>query len=77
MDFLQLIHFVSSDPNCQSFDRYIIVSEGSDFAEIFNTAVDELYQFYTGVFTSGDFRKVVCDPAGYDIVIGPVLGETL
>lgn len=76
-DVLVLWHFRSKDPNCQSFDKYVSVPRGSSFAQAFNEAVDVLYQFFEGVNQSGDFRKRVCDPAGYDIIPGPNLNEAL
>ena len=73
--FEVLIQFRPRDKDCQAFDNYINFPESYTRADIFNEAVDVLYQFFEGNRTSGDFRRPVCDPTEYDIEIGPTLGQ--
>lgn len=70
-----LIQYRPRDPSCQAFDHYLVLPSNYTRGDIFNAAVDDLYDYYTNNVTSGDFRRRVCDPTEYDIEIGPTLAE--
>ncbi len=73
-----LIQYRSSDESCQSFDHYLIFEGSMSPADIFNEAVDVLYQFYQGSLRNYEFDRTgrrVCDPTTYRILVGPTLGN--
>jgi hypothetical protein len=75
--FEVLVQYRSDDTDCQSFDHYLIFATALGPADIYNEAVDVLYQFYSGSLKNYTFdrgRKKVCDPTTYRIEIGPTLG---
>lgn len=69
-----LVHY-RGPAGCAAFDQYILVSADASPADIFNTAVDNLYDYQSTHYQPPRQRGTVCDPTEYDIEIGPALAE--
>lgn len=70
-----LVTYRPRNPNCASFDQYIIVPVGYSPADIYNTAVDNIYDLLSTHYQPPRQGFDICDPLGYDIDVGPTLAE--
>lgn len=69
-----LIHYRGPE-GCANFDQYLLVPADSSPADIFNTAVDNLYDYQANHYQPPRSHGEVCDPTEYSITIGPALAE--
>lgn len=70
-----LVTYRPRNPDCASFDQYILVPVDASPADIFNTAVDNIYQFISEHYTPPRQGFDICDPLSYNIEVGPTLAE--